>query len=179
MSFSIGDKVIFVNQSRDGIVIKIKDDNILIIESDGIKFEVCKDEIIKVNKESESFYKAIKEIKTSKKQIEFYNKTPEKSNQDYKVLISKDFELDLHIEKIIDNFKHLSSSEILDIQMNVFYKAIFKANDLKLPFLIVIHGLGKGVLKSKITKFLKDNDASFFEESPLFYKGGATRINLF
>ena len=51
--------------------------------------------------------------------------------------------------------------------------------NLKLPFLIVIHGLGKGVLKSKITKFLKDNDASFFEESPLFYKGGATRINLF
>ena len=179
MVFSIGDNVIFVNQSRDGIVVGVKDDNILIIESDGVKFEVCKDEIIKVNKESESFYQTVKEIKKSKKQIEFHNKTSEKLNHDYKILISKDFELDLHIEKIIDNFKHLSSSEILDIQMNVFYKAIFKANDLKLPFLIIIHGLGKGVLKSKITKFLKDNNASFFDESPLFYKGGATRINLF
>ena len=179
MGFSIGDKVIFVNQSRDGIVIDTKDDNIFIIESEGVQFEVYKDEIIKVNKESENFYQTINKISTSKKQIEYFDKKLEKLNEDYKVLISKDFELDLHIEKIIDNFKHLSSSEILDIQMNVFYKAIFKANDLKLPFLIVIHGLGKGILKSKIVKFLKDNDASFFDESPLFYKGGATRINLF
>jgi len=179
MGFSIGDKVIFVNQSRDGIVIDTKDDNIFIIESEGVQFEVYKDEIIKVNKESENFYQTINKISTSKKQIEYFDKKLEKLNEDYKVLISKDFELDLHIEKIIDNFKHLSSSEILDIQMNVFYKAIFKANDLKLPFLIVIHGLGKGILKSKIIKFLKDNDASFFDESPLFYKGGATRINLF
>jgi len=34
MDFLIGDKVIFVNQSRDGIVIGIKDDNILIVESE-------------------------------------------------------------------------------------------------------------------------------------------------
>ena len=179
MEFSIGDKVIFLNQSRDGIVIDVKGDNTLIIESEDVQFEVYKDEIIKVNKESENFYQTIKKLKISKKQIECDNKKLEKLNENYKVLISKDFELDLHIEKIIDNFKHLCSSEILDIQMNVFYKAIFKANDLKLPFLIVIHGLGKGILKSKIIKFLKDNDASFFDESPLFYKGGATRINLF
>ena len=48
--YSIGDKVIFINDSRQGIVIKIKDQETLIIESGGIKFEVCKDEIIKVNK---------------------------------------------------------------------------------------------------------------------------------
>ena len=35
-------KVIFLNQSRDGIVVGVKDDNILLIESDGVKFEVCK-----------------------------------------------------------------------------------------------------------------------------------------
>ena len=59
MSFSIGDRVIFINLSRDGIVIGAKDDNILIIESEGVQFEVCKDDIIKVNKESENFYQTI------------------------------------------------------------------------------------------------------------------------
>ena len=85
----------------------------------------------------------------------------------------------MHIEKIIDNFKHLSSSEIIDIQMNLFYKAIFEAHRLKLPFIVIIHGLGKGVLKSKITNYLRKMMLHFLNESPIIYKGGATRINLF
>ena len=34
--------------------------------------------------------------------------------------------------------------------MDLFYKAIFEAHRLKLPFIIIIHGLGKGVLKFQL-----------------------------
>ncbi len=181
MYFSIGDRVIFINELREGYIIGFKDDQVLIIQCDDIDFEVNSNEVIKVTKESEDFHKKIKNLSKTKKIKNFdYNiKTNKKQNIDFKVRISKDFELDLHIEKIIDNFFDLSNSEILDIQMNIFYKAIFEAYRLKLPFLIIIHGLGKGTLKSKIITFLKENSASFSEESPMIYKGGATRLNLY
>tara|TARA_B100001250_G_C19539040_1_gene673866 strand:- start:17 stop:562 length:546 start_codon:yes stop_codon:yes gene_type:complete len=181
MYFFIGDKVIFINESREGYVIGFKNDQVLIIQCNDIDFEVNVNEVIKVTKESESFYKKIKNLSKIKKikNPDFNVNKKQSQNTDFKVRISKDFKLDLHIEKIIDNFFDLSNSEILDIQMNIFYKAIFEAYRLKLPFLIVIHGLGKGTLKSKIITFLKENSASFNEESPMIYKGGATRLNLY
>ena len=181
MYFSIGDRVIFINESREGYILGFKNDQVLIIQCDDIDFEVNTNEVIKVTKESEAFYKKIKNLSKIKKIKNFNSniKRNENKNTDFKVRISKDFELDLHIEKIIDNFFDLSNSEILDIQMNVFYKAVFEAYRLKLPFLIIIHGLGKGTLKSRIITFLKENSASFIEESPMIYKGGATRLNLY
>jgi len=180
--FSIGDKVIFINELREGHVVGFRDDEILLIQSNDIDFEVNINEVMKVTKESEGFYQNIKKNLYEIKKTESFqdnSNIKENKNMDFKVRISKDFELDLHIEKIIDNISDLSSSEILDIQMNVFYKAIFKAYSLKMPFLIIIHGLGKGILKSRIISFLKKNSASFSEESPMIYKGGATRLNLY
>lgn len=181
MQFSIGDRVIFISESREGHVIRFKNEQVLIVQCDDIDFEVSVNEVIKVTRECENFYKKIINLSKLKK-IENFDTNinlNENQNLDFKVRISKDFELDLHIEKIIDNFFNLSNSEILDIQMKTFYKAIFEAYRLKLPFLIIIHGLGKGVLKSKITKFLNEHSASFIDESPMIYKGGATRLNLY
>tara|TARA_B100001758_G_C18155010_1_gene476125 strand:- start:130 stop:678 length:549 start_codon:yes stop_codon:yes gene_type:complete len=177
--FSIGDRVIFINESREGCIVGFKNNQVLIIQCDDIDFEVNANEVIKVTKESELFYKKIKNSSKIKKIEQSDSNINVKENTDFKVRISKDFELDLHIEKIIGNFFDLSSSEILDIQMNMLYKAIFEAYRLKLPFLIIIHGLGKGTLKSKIITFLEENSASFNEESPMIYKGGATRLNLY
>jgi len=181
VSFSIGDRVIFINESREGCIVGFKNDQVLIIQCDDIDFEANANEVIKVTEESELFYKKIKNLSKIKKieKSESNININKNQNTDLKVRISKDFELDLHIEKIIGNFFDLSSSEILDIQMNMLYKAIFEAYRLKLPFLIIIHGLGKGTLKSKIITFLKENSASFTEESPMIYKGGATRLNLY
>jgi len=179
--FSIGDRVIFINESREGCIVGFKNDQVLIIQCDDIDFEANASEVIKVTKESELFYEKIKNLSKIKKieKSESNINVNKNQNTDLKVRISKDFELDLHIEKIIGNFFDLSSSEILDIQMNMLYKAIFEAYRLKLPFLIIIHGLGKGTLKSKVITFLQENSASFNEESPMIYKGGATRLNLY
>tara|TARA_S200000501_G_C20812356_1_gene738933 strand:+ start:687 stop:1241 length:555 start_codon:yes stop_codon:yes gene_type:complete len=179
--FSIGDKVIFIDELKKGLVVGFKNNKTLIVQCDDINFEVNISEVIKFTEESRIFYNKIKTLPEIQKieNFTFDEIISETRNTDFKVRLSKDFELDLHIEKIIDNFFDLSGSEILDFQMNVFYKAIFEAYRLKLPFIIIIHGLGKGVLKSKITDFLKENSASFCDESPMIYKGGATRIYLY
>ena len=63
--------------------------------------------------------------------------------------------VDLHIEKITDNWKHLNNFEILTLQLKEFDKWYHLAIAHHQPGLIVIHGVGKGRLKEEIHDILK------------------------
>ena len=84
----------------------------------------------------------------------------------------------MHIEKLIENFSCLNAQEILQFQMNAFFKGIFKAKRLGINYLIVIHGIGKGVLRGKIIDFLKKNEAIYSPANYALYKGGAIEIKI-
>ncbi|HEY8690799.1 MAG TPA: Smr/MutS family protein [Chitinophagaceae bacterium] len=63
--------------------------------------------------------------------------------------------VDLHIEKLSDDWKHLSNFEILTIQLKAFEKYYYLATAHLQPNLIVIHGIGSGKLKDEIHEILK------------------------
>ncbi len=63
--------------------------------------------------------------------------------------------IDLHIEKITDNWKGLSNFEIITWQLKEFEKWYDLAVAHRQPDLIVIHGVGKGKLKDEIHDILK------------------------
>ncbi|MCW3112759.1 MAG: hypothetical protein JWR18_1155 [Segetibacter sp.] len=63
--------------------------------------------------------------------------------------------VDLHIEKITDNWKGLSNFEIITLQLKEFEKWYDLAVAHRQPDLIVIHGVGKGKLKEEIHDILK------------------------
>jgi hypothetical protein len=63
--------------------------------------------------------------------------------------------IDLHIEKLTDNWKGLSNFEILTIQLNNFEKFYHLAVAHRQPNLIVIHGIGTGKLRDEIHEILK------------------------
>lgn len=63
--------------------------------------------------------------------------------------------VDLHIEKITDDFKNLSNFEIVQIQLKEFEKWFNAAVENMQPNLVVIHGVGKGVLRDEIHNILK------------------------
>lgn len=63
--------------------------------------------------------------------------------------------VDLHIEKLIDNWKGLSNFEILTIQLNNFEKYYQLAVAHLQPNLIIIHGVGTGKLRNEIHEILK------------------------
>ncbi|WP_447641827.1 MULTISPECIES: Smr/MutS family protein [Chitinophagaceae] len=63
--------------------------------------------------------------------------------------------VDLHIERLTDNWKGLSNFEILSMQLDEFEKWYALALQNHLPSLIVIHGVGKGKLKDEIHDLLK------------------------
>jgi hypothetical protein len=63
--------------------------------------------------------------------------------------------VDLHIEKLTDNWKGLSNFEILTIQLSNFEKYYQLAVAHHQPNLIVIHGVGTGKLRNEIHEILK------------------------
>ena len=88
--------------------------------------------------------------------------------------------LDLHIEKISDNWKHLSNFEILTLQLGIFEKYYFLSIAHRQPKLIVIHGVGSGKLKEEIHELLKAKKevSSFVNQYHPNFGYGATEIFL-
>lgn len=61
-------------------------------------------------------------------------------------------EIDLHIEKLRDDYTFLNKSEILDIQLEAFKRNLDAAIAHKFQEIVFIHGVGNGVLKNHIHK---------------------------
>jgi len=86
--------------------------------------------------------------------------------------------VDLHIEKLTDNWKHLSNFEILTIQLKEFekfYELAVSYNQINLTF---IHGVGTGKLRNEIHEILKTKKEvkSFVNQYSSAYGYGATEI---
>jgi hypothetical protein len=86
--------------------------------------------------------------------------------------------VDLHIEKITDNWKHLSNFDILTTQLSTFEKYYELAVLHHQRELIIIHGVGEGKLRDEIHERLryKDEVKSFVNQFHHAYGYGATEI---
>lgn len=89
-------------------------------------------------------------------------------------------EIDLHIQQLIEDYRGLSNSEILNIQIGHFRSSIENALTRNIKKIVFIHGIGNGTLKLQLRKSLeteytnlKYQDASFKE-----YGYGATLVIL-
>jgi hypothetical protein len=86
--------------------------------------------------------------------------------------------VDLHIEKLTDEWKQMSNGEILDYQLQEFEKWYELALAHRQPILIVVHGVGSGRLRDEIHEILKyRNDVkSFVNQYHPSFGYGATEI---
>jgi hypothetical protein len=86
--------------------------------------------------------------------------------------------VDLHIEKLSDDWKHLSNYEILSLQMRIFEKYYHLAIAHHQASLIVIHGVGEGVLRNEIHDWLRlrKEVKSFVNQYDPRFGYGATEI---
>jgi hypothetical protein len=86
--------------------------------------------------------------------------------------------IDLHIEKLSNDWKRLSNFEILTLQLSVFEKYYNLALAHHQPNLIVIHGIGTGKLREEIHEILKSKREvkSFVNQYHHNFGFGATEI---
>ncbi|MFH0896044.1 MAG: hypothetical protein V2A54_16545 [Bacteroidota bacterium] len=78
-------------------------------------------------------------------------------------------EIDLHIESLLDHFSGLDNAAMLEYQLDVFQKALYKHRNQKGLRIVFIHGEGTGKLKSKMKSVLKNSFSqhTFFDASTI------------
>ena len=86
--------------------------------------------------------------------------------------------VDLHIEKLTDDWKNMSNFEILTFQVNEFEKWYQLAIAHHEPMLTIIHGVGSGRLRDEIHDILKNRHEvkTFINQYHQRYGYGATEI---
>ncbi len=87
-------------------------------------------------------------------------------------------EVDLHIEALLPDHKGMSPSEMLALQLSTLQRYLDIAVRQHQEKMIVIHGVGKGVLREAVHQLLRDTSAvkSFRNEYMGKYGFGATEI---
>jgi len=87
-------------------------------------------------------------------------------------------EIDLHIENLVESTRGLSNTDMMLLQLDALQHAIDLAIMHRQERLIVIHGLGKGVLRDEVHRVLKQTKqvSRFKNEWSGRYGFGATEV---
>jgi len=89
-------------------------------------------------------------------------------------------EIDLHIEKLRDDYQFLNAAEMLKIQLAHFNKTLDAAIVHQMPELVFIHGAGNGTLRNELHKLLGKHPKvqTFMDAQKEKFGYGATRALL-
>ena len=168
MKFKVGDNVIFKKEKQSGIIVKINSFYKVKIEtSDGFSIDVSVDDIILTDSITEKPSAYGSDI--LHKDVLNNNKPSSKQKRSQTVL-----KIDLHVELLTSDYKNMDNSEIIQLQLTTCQKKLEYSLNSKITKVIIIHGIGKGVLKEQVHQLLQDYKLRYY----LSRDGGATEVIL-
>jgi len=170
--FKIGDKVRLVDEDGEGLIKAIKDSKIW-VEIDGFEMPFTASQVVKIEFDD---LIADASVKMSPKDREMAKQSRQKLD-DLGQTEHSVYELDLHIEELLDRHDRMSNAEILNYQMSKCRAFVREAIDKRYPKVVLIHGVGEGVLKDEIHHWLHGLDHIEFHDAPYrTYGYGATEV---
>lgn len=130
-----------------------------------------------LNQQGWQFQLDVAEVKVDAQKLkESFFKSPEE-----KKIVEKPLkEVDLHIEKLREDYQFLSSSDIIKTQLERFQKTLDAAIVHQLPSVVFIHGVGNGILRHEIHKVLGKHPQvkTFMDARKEKFGYGATEVFL-
>jgi len=99
------------------------------------------------------------------------------SSEQVKVAVPQT-EIDLHIEKLRDDYQFLDQSEIINIQLAYFQQMLDAAIVHQMPRIVFIHGVGNGTLRHHIHKVISKHPQvrTFMDAQKEKFGFGATEV---
>lgn len=194
MNFKVGDKVRFLNDVGEGVVIKLLSSEEVIVEDDsGFEYPYPSSELILIDgealaKEREAYQskepkfgeilsRNVNQDILKRAETDFNEKTYKETRQSHRKK-GEVMEVDLHMHEIMDNLRGVGNAEMLSIQMEHFERMMKRAELNRINCVIFIHGVGEGVLRNEIRKTIEAyypnceaHDASYQD-----YGYGATEV---
>lgn len=90
---------------------------------------------------------------------------------------NKEAEVDLHLEKIVDDVSKVENFRKLQVQLEYMKKCLDSAIESSYRKIVFIHGVGVGVLKIELHKILSTYENIEFRDAPIAQYGiGATEV---
>jgi len=181
MSLKVGDKIVFMNESGGGVIKSINTIGKYIVEDEnGFDKSYFVSEIApvfnenyKIDESSDVNYNKDKIHTTATTVVIEGERTGKRKQIDI-------WEIDLHIEELVESHRDLSNFEIMKIQMRELKSILANAKAKRIRKLVVIHGVGEGVLKSEVRSFLNEQTGlNFYDADFREYGKGATTVELF
>lgn len=142
---------------------------------DALIFYIIRDDIATKN-----LFISARDLELAMREKQLGEKTVRKQQREKKSS-SQVIEIDLHINKLLDNTIGMNNADIMEYQLKVFNDVMKENINHKKRKIVFIHGKGDGLLKNAIVKELKKRypkcywqDASFQE-----YGFGATMVTIY
>jgi len=179
-SFQINEKVAFLYEKGGGIVRRFDANGLIFVEDeDGFERPFPSNELVKIygsdyHLPEDDLAHLIEDGTISTSQHTIRKEKQSGSNKSMDV-----WEIDLHIESLLDSNLGMSNSEILAVQMKEFRDFFNRAKAKNVRKIIVIHGVGAGVLKDDVRLFLDKKDGiEYYDADFREYGKGATAIEI-
>ena len=89
-------------------------------------------------------------------------------------------EVDLHIEKLVNNPRHMTNYEMLTLQIETARRQLEFAIVQRRQRVVFIHGVGEGVLRIELETLLgRYNNITFYDAEYAKYGIGATEVYIY
>ena len=178
MKLQVGDRVCFLNETGEARVIELLDNvNARVLDDNGFETIYPVAELVKISLQER------KQFEDHIRRDQRINKPKDAATGSHvpkKTYIKKNpaiDEINLHIEDLLQDYSSMSSGEILMVQIRYFTKELEKAIQNNTKKLLVIHGVGKGVLKQEIRKLLDEYEGITYCDASYHTHGyGATEV---
>ena len=177
MRLEIGNKVAVLDDVLKGIVTKIDGKNVDIKTDDGMILTFLASELVKIEKDqyelskfSDINHQLLKEKIASQ---------PSKKSAFKKEKSEVIFEVDLHINQLVNSTRGMDNFDMLNLQLDTAKRKLEYAISKRIPKIVFIHGVGEGVLKSELVRLFQKYPVRFYDASYKKYGLGATEVVVF
>ncbi|WP_298225018.1 Smr/MutS family protein [Flavobacterium sp.] len=175
--FSIGDQVSVLDEAINGVVVSVKNNEITIETDEGFVMTYFVNQLIK-NFKTSNLSKDIGSFNSDK--IKQEKEIPKPRSFAKEVKVKGEIpppEFDLHIEKLVKNFRGMSNHDILTLQSETAKRHVEFAIRNRIPKIVFIHGVGEGILKAELDFLLgRYDNISFHDANYQKYGLGATEV---
>lgn len=177
MRFQIGKQVAVVDDVLKGTIIAIHNEMVEVQDDEGMTYEFHEKELILLNDDQ---YKLTKYSDINhpllKEKSSLENKKKSQFTKDKNEVI---FEVDLHINQLVDSTRNMDNYDMLALQLNTAQRKLEYAISQRFSKVIFIHGVGEGVLKKELQYLFQKYPVDFYDASYQKYGLGATEVYIY
>lgn len=171
-----GDKVETIDDAIKGIVKRVENGFVQIVTADDFEMTYRREELVIVSdflEKNDLFPTNIRSV-LSEKEINKPGKSRKVKPKERKL---PPMEVDLHIDKLVEQTAHLTNHDMLTIQLDTAKRQLDFAISKKIQRIVFIHGVGDGVLRAELEYlFRRYDNVKYYDADFKKYARGATEV---